>query len=53
MHHPKFAKHAGTDEAHAAAIKCGKGMAMLALRLLTDPQLVENARKDFEDLEEE
>ncbi|KIW94539.1 uncharacterized protein Z519_04515 [Cladophialophora bantiana CBS 173.52] len=52
MHHPRFAGHAATDEAHRAAIQCGKGMAMLALRVLTDPRLVEEARKDFENLDD-
>ncbi|OAP55157.1 hypothetical protein AYL99_10857 [Fonsecaea erecta] len=53
MHHPGFAGHAATDEAHRAAIQCAKGMSMLALRVLTDPQLAEAARKDFEDFEDE
>jgi metal-dependent amidase/aminoacylase/carboxypeptidase family protein len=52
MHHPKFAAHASTDEAHQAAIRCAKGMALLAVRAVLDPHLAEEARKDFEVLEE-
>ncbi len=49
MHHPRFAGHAATDEAHKAAMQCAKGMAMLTLRALSDPKLAEEARKEFED----
>ncbi|EKG20969.1 Peptidase M20 [Macrophomina phaseolina MS6] len=47
-HHPGFAAAAGTDEAHAAAINCAKGMAMLGWRVLTDDGIAEGARRDFE-----
>lgn len=47
IHSPKFTAEASTDEAHAAAIECGKGMAMLALRVLTDDQVATGAREDF------
>ncbi|RDW82474.1 hypothetical protein BP6252_03586 [Coleophoma cylindrospora] len=50
-HHPSFAKAAGTDEAHASAIRCAKGMAMLGWRVLTDSRVAEGARRDFEHLE--
>jgi hypothetical protein len=50
-HHPKFAEAAGTDAAHKAAIKSGKGMAMLGLRVLTDANVALNAHKDFEHLD--
>ncbi|KEF52027.1 uncharacterized protein A1O9_12017 [Exophiala aquamarina CBS 119918] len=46
-HHPKFAEAAGGDQAHKAAIKCGKGLARLAIRVLSDPSLAESARKEF------
>ncbi|GKT57971.1 hypothetical protein ColTof4_09951 [Colletotrichum tofieldiae] len=46
-HNPKFAAAAATDEAHTAAIKCAKGMAMLAIRVLTDDLIAEGAKKDF------
>ena len=50
---PRFAQHAGADEAHEATIKCGKGTAMLTIHCLTDPPLVEDAKREFEQLEEE
>jgi metal-dependent amidase/aminoacylase/carboxypeptidase family protein len=53
MHHPKFAAHAATDEAHKAAIQCAKGMAMLTLRVLTDAKLREAALNDFNDFDNE
>ncbi|KAL6250692.1 hypothetical protein RBB50_002995 [Rhinocladiella similis] len=53
QHHPRFAAHAGTDEAHKVAVTCGKGLAMLAIRVLTNPKLVQEARKDFELMPEE
>ncbi|KAK2029818.1 metal-dependent amidase/aminoacylase/carboxypeptidase [Colletotrichum zoysiae] len=46
-HHPKFAAAAATDEAHDAALKCAKGMAMLAVRVLADGAVAREARKDF------
>ena len=48
QHHPRFAEHAASDAAYQAAINCGKGMAMLTIRLLTNPQLVEDVRKNFD-----
>ncbi|PNY23472.1 Uncharacterized protein TCAP_06588 [Tolypocladium capitatum] len=48
IHSPQFAAAAATDEAHAAAIKCSKGMAMLALRVLADGSMADAARRDFE-----
>ncbi|KAI0004396.1 hypothetical protein F4779DRAFT_600008 [Xylariaceae sp. FL0662B] len=48
IHHPKFAAAASTDEAHAVALKCAKGMAMLAVRVLLDDELAAKARDDFE-----
>ncbi|EOD46205.1 putative metal-dependent amidase aminoacylase carboxypeptidase protein [Neofusicoccum parvum UCRNP2] len=47
-HHPGFAAAAATDEAHAAAIQCAKGMAMLGWRVLTDDAIADGARRDFE-----
>ena len=47
LHSIKFAASAGTDEAHAAAIKSAKGMAMIAFRVLADDKLAENVRSDF------
>ncbi|POR35573.1 Uncharacterized protein TPAR_04229 [Tolypocladium paradoxum] len=48
IHSPQFAAAAATDEGHAAAIKCSKGMAMLALRVLVDGTIADAARRDFE-----
>jgi metal-dependent amidase/aminoacylase/carboxypeptidase family protein len=51
-HNPKFAAAAGTDDAHQAAIRCAKSMAMLAVRVLIDEGLAENARSDFNAIDE-
>ncbi|KAM5350022.1 hypothetical protein ACJ41O_006527 [Fusarium nematophilum] len=48
MHNSKFAACAGTKEAHQSAIRCAKGMAMLAIRVLTEDGLARQARRDFE-----
>lgn len=47
-HNPKFAAAAGTEEGHQAALKCAKGMAMLALRILTDEKVARAAWEDFQ-----
>ncbi|RTE80210.1 hypothetical protein BHE90_005320 [Fusarium euwallaceae] len=47
IHSQPFAAAAATIEAHNAAIQCGKGMAMLAIRVLTDDNMADAARKDF------
>ncbi|TDZ15337.1 Peptidase M20 domain-containing protein 2 [Colletotrichum orbiculare MAFF 240422] len=52
-HNPKFAAAAGTDEAHSAAMKCAKGMAMLAIRVLADDAIATGARRDFAKPDEE
>jgi hypothetical protein len=51
LHHPDFAASAGTSAAHDAAIRVGKGLAMLSLRLITEPDLVKSARRDFDTAE--
>ncbi|KAI1099219.1 hypothetical protein F4804DRAFT_337455 [Jackrogersella minutella] len=48
LHSPKFAAAAGTDEAHEVCLKCAKGMAMVAVRVLLDDELASKARNDFE-----
>ncbi|KJZ75223.1 hypothetical protein HIM_05417 [Hirsutella minnesotensis 3608] len=48
IHSRPFAEAANTDEAHEAAFKCAKGMAMLALRVLTENDVSDGARLDFE-----
>lgn len=47
IHNPGFTACAATDEAHEEAMKCSKGMAMLALRVLVDDGLANEAREDF------
>jgi metal-dependent amidase/aminoacylase/carboxypeptidase family protein len=47
-HNPKSVAAAGSDEAHSAAIESSKGMAMLALRVLTADTLAEAAKRDCE-----
>lgn len=47
-HNPAFAACAGTDEGHKAALSCAKGMAMLALRVLTDEDVARRAQANFE-----
>ncbi|KAF7546845.1 hypothetical protein G7Z17_g8143 [Cylindrodendrum hubeiense] len=46
-HNPGFTAAAGTDEAHAAAIKCAKGMASLAIRVIVEESVASGARNDF------
>jgi len=48
LHSRNFAACAGTKEAHEAAMNCARGMAILAIRLLTDDALAEDVRRDFE-----
>ncbi|WPH01584.1 Hypothetical protein R9X50_00443200 [Acrodontium crateriforme] len=48
LHSPQFATAAATHEGHDAAIKCSKGMALLALRLLVDEDTAKAAWADFE-----
>ena len=51
-HNPQFAAAAGTDEGHEAALKCAKGMAMLALRVLMDGKIANAAWADFEKIDD-
>lgn len=48
IHNPNFTACAATDGAHEEAIKAGKGMAMLALRVLTDDAIAAAAKVDFD-----
>ncbi|OPB44024.1 metal-dependent amidase/aminoacylase/carbohypothetical proteinpeptidase [Trichoderma guizhouense] len=48
LHSREFAAAAGTDEAHEVAMKSGKGMAMLALRVLLDDDIAASARAEFD-----
>ncbi|KJK63416.1 M20 Peptidase Aminoacylase 1-like protein 2-like amidohydrolase subfamily protein [Aspergillus parasiticus SU-1] len=47
-HNLDFATAAATDEAHSIAIKCAKGLAMLAIRVLVEDKVAVAARRDFE-----
>ncbi len=49
LHSSDFAKAAGTEAAHIVAMNCAKGMAMLAARVLLDPEIAESAKCDFRD----
>lgn len=46
-HNPGFAACAGTDEAHARALDCARGMALLAFRLCEDDALAEAVRAEY------
>lgn len=48
LHTTNFASAAGTEEAHKAAIECGKGMAMVAFSILNDDELAEQMQLDFQ-----
>lgn len=47
-HHPEFANAAKEDEAHKEAILCGKGLAMLGFRILTEPGVADSIRRDLQ-----
>ncbi|KAF4956263.1 hypothetical protein FSARC_11619 [Fusarium sarcochroum] len=46
-HNPDFAAAAATDEAHSIAIKCAKGLAMLAFRVLVEDEVALSSKADF------
>ncbi|RSL94883.1 hypothetical protein CEP52_012386 [Fusarium oligoseptatum] len=46
-HNQGFTNAAGTIEAHKEAVKAGKGMAMMAIRILEDADLAARAKHDF------
>lgn len=47
LHSLQFAAAATTDDAHIAAMKSAKGMAMLAIRVLADDAIAAGAEVDF------
>lgn len=47
-HTKGFAAAAGTDDSFERAIECGKGMAVVAWRVLTDDAFAETMRKEWE-----
>lgn len=50
LHSVEFATAAGTRAAHDAAIKCGKGLAEVALMVLTSDDVAGKAQKEFHSL---
>ncbi|KAI8961184.1 hypothetical protein F5Y11DRAFT_237951 [Daldinia sp. FL1419] len=48
LHNPGFTAAASTDEAHQKTLRCAKGMAMLAIRVLLDDELASKASDDFQ-----
>jgi amidohydrolase len=46
-HDPRFTAAAATDEAFENAVKCGRGMAMLGWRFITDPELTSKVSAEF------
>lgn len=48
LHNPGFTAAASTDEAHEKALRCAKGTAMLAVRVLLDEELASKADYDFQ-----
>lgn len=48
-HHPTFASAAGTDEAHEEAVVVGKSLALIGWEMLTDHQLYDKAKAQWED----
>lgn len=48
LHSVEFAAAAGTRDAHIAALTCGKGLAGLALTVLTDEAVAKQAQIDFD-----
>lgn len=49
-HNPGFAKAARTREAHAAALRAGKALAVTGLEILTDEKLLKAAKKEFDEM---
>ncbi|CZR66428.1 related to amidohydrolase [Phialocephala subalpina] len=49
-HNPGFAEAARTREAHVAALRAGKALAVTGLEVLSDENLLKAAKKEFEDM---
>lgn len=47
VHHQDFAKAAGTLSAHNAAVRTGKALALLAIRVLLDADVAARVEADF------
>jgi hypothetical protein len=48
-HHPSFASAAGTDDAHEEAVIVGKSLALIGWEMITDDQLFEQAKKQWQE----
>lgn len=49
-HNPKFTEAARTKAAHVAALKAAKALAVTGLEILTDQKLLDEAKKEFDEL---
>lgn len=49
-HNPGFAKAARTREAHVAALRAGKALAVTGLEILADEELLKAAKKEFDEM---
>jgi metal-dependent amidase/aminoacylase/carboxypeptidase family protein len=49
-HNPGFAKAARTREAHGAALRAGKALAVTGVEILTDVKLLKAAKKEFDEI---
>ena len=49
-HNPKFADAARTMQAHGAAIRAAKAIAVTGLEILADKELLEEAKKEFKEM---
>ena len=47
-HNPGFAKAARTREAHVAALRAAKALAVSGLEILTDEELLKEAKREFD-----
>lgn len=47
-HTPAFEKAARTEEAHGISLRVGKALAATAVDMLTQPELLEEAKREFE-----
>ena len=47
-HNPRFADAAATEAAHVAALRAAKALAITGLEILSDEELLEEAKREFE-----
>lgn len=48
-HHPSFTQASGTEEAFNRAVRCGKGLALTGWDVISDPEVLQRARHDFDE----